>query len=108
MNVADRLKASDTAKLMEDAGIYMSTVAKLVVDDLVEREDEDGKPFLGSFATDGLMRGLGIISDALAERSDWLRVVVQREQMQEEENKAALARRSVKTTLDSTNVRNAS
>lgn len=90
-----------TSELMEDAATFMTTVSRLVVDDLVEQEDEAGKRPLDGFRIDGLMRGLAIVADALASRGAWLKSEV----ALEGEALAALARRQGKATLDSTNVR---
>ena len=95
---------STTSELMEDAAVFIRTVSKLVMDDLVEQEDEAGKRALNGFRIDGLMRGLAIAADALSSRGAWLKSEVELEG----EALATLARRQGKATLDGTNVRNAS
>lgn len=93
---------STTSELMEDAAVFIATVSALVIDDLVEQVDEGGKRALDDFRVDGLMRGLAIVAGALAGRGAWLKSEVEGEAL------TALARRQGKTTLDGTNVRNAS
>lgn len=95
---------SITSELMEDAAVFIATVSTLVIDDLVEQEDEAGKRALDGFRVDGLIRGLAIVAEALARRGAWLKSEVELEG----EALTALARRQGKTTLDGTNVRNAS
>lgn len=104
MSGADRSITNNTAKLMDDAGIFMKTVAGLITDDLVERESEGGKPFLNGFSIDGLLRGLEMVSECLTDRAEWLSKKVVRDEL-EEETQAALARRRAETTLDGTNER---
>lgn len=105
MNSNDRAITERAAQLMVDASLFMQAVSGLIVDNLVEQEDGEGRPFMTGFRVDGLMRGLALVSDALSDRGEWLSLTVkQEEQREEEENKAALARRSGKKTLGSTNV----
>lgn len=104
MNSNDRTITERAAQLMVDASLFMQTVSGLIVDNLVEQEDGEGRPFMTGFRVDGLMRGLALVSDALSDRGEWLSLTVkQEEQREEEENKAALARRSGKKTLVGTN-----
>lgn len=104
MNSNDRAITERAAQLMVDASLFMQTVSGLIVDNLVEQEDGEGRPFMTGFRVDGLMRGLALVSDALSDRGEWLSLTVkQEEQRGEEENKAALARRSGKKTLVGTN-----
>lgn len=104
MNSNDRAITERAAQLMVDASLFMQTVSGLIVDNLVEQEDGEGRPFMTGFRVDGLMRGLALVSDALSDRGEWLSLTVkQEEQREEEENKAALARRSGKKTLVGTN-----
>ncbi len=104
MNSNDRAITERAAQLMVDASLFMQTVSGLIVDNLVEQEDGEGRPFMTGFRVDGLMRGLALVSDALSDRGEWLSLTVKQEEQREEENKAALARRSGKKTLGSTNV----
>ncbi|NWE39599.1 hypothetical protein HX875_08995 [Pseudomonas yamanorum] len=90
-----------TSELMEDAAVFITTVSRLVVDDLVEQEDEAGKRALDGFRIDGLMRGLAIVAEELSRRGAWLKSEVELEG----EALTALARRQGKATLDGTNVR---
>lgn len=104
MNSNDRAITERAAQLMVDASLFMQTVSGLIVDNLVEQEDGEGRPFMTGFRVDGLMRGLALVSDALSDRGEWMSLTVkQEEQREEEENKAALARRSGKKTLVGTN-----
>lgn len=104
MNSNDQAITERAAQLMVDASLFMQTVSGLIVDNLVEQEDGEGRPFMTGFRVDGLMRGLALVSDALSDRGEWLSLTVkQEEQREEEENKAALARRSGKKTLVGTN-----
>ena len=90
-----------TSELMEDAAAFITTVSRLVVDDLVEQEGEAGKRALDGFRIDGLMRGLAIVAEELSRRGAWLKSEVELEG----EALTALARRQGKATLDGTNVR---
>ena len=99
--LASLLSNQITSELMEDVAVFVTTVSRLVVDDLVEQEDEAGKRSLDGFRIDGLMRGLAIAADALSSRGAWLKSEV----ALEGEALEALARRQGKATLDSTNVR---
>lgn len=103
MNSNDRAITERAAQLMVDASIFIQTVSGLIVDNLVEQEDGDGRPFLTGFRVNGLMRGLALVSDALSDRGEWLSLTVKQEEQREEENKAALARRPGKKVLDRTN-----
>lgn len=77
------------AELMMDAGIFMSTIASLVCDDLCA-QGCDGNPFLNAFKLEGLMKGLKLMAHTLEERSEWLSDTVEKE---EKLAQAALARR---------------
>ena len=90
-----------TSELMEDAAVFITTVSRLVVDDLVTQEDEGGNRALDGFCIDGLMRGLSIVADALSSRGAWLKNEVKLEG----EALEALARPQGKSTLDGTIVR---
>ena len=105
MNRNDRAITKRAGELMVDASLFMQTVSGLIVDNLVEQEDGEGKPFMSGFRVDGLMRGLALVSDALSDRGEWLSLMVKQDEQreEEEESKAALARRPGKKVLDRTN-----
>lgn len=89
----NRQIAKGDAELMMDAGVFMSTIAGLVSDDLNE-QDCEGSPFLDSFKLEGLMRGLKLVAHTLEGRSEWLSETVEKEEAEEEEmTKAAQQRR---------------
>ncbi|WP_443691413.1 hypothetical protein [Pseudomonas sp.] len=83
------------ADLMMDCSVFMSVIAGLVADDACEQNDQEcGRPFLNQYRLDGLMRGLKMASESLAERSEWLSERVEKEEKQQEEmTKAAQQRR---------------
>lgn len=89
MNGISRQVVKGDAELMMDAGIFMSTIASLVTEDLTE-QGCDGNPFLSAFKLEGLMRGLKLAAHSLEERSEWLSETVDKE---EKLAQAALARR---------------
>jgi hypothetical protein len=98
----NRSIAKGDAELMMDAGVFMSTIAGLVSDDLNE-QDCEGSPFLNSFKLEGLMRGLKLVAHTLEGRSEWLSETVDVEEAKEEKMaQAALARRRGQDTVDST------
>ncbi|MBI6635155.1 hypothetical protein YA0871_21065 [Pseudomonas paralactis] len=100
MNRSTALLASNiTSDMLVDAGVFISAVSGLIVDDVVAQDDEGGDRPLNSYRIDGLMRGLAFVADVLSERGAWLK-----QQVEEEEARAALARRKGETTLDSTNI----
>lgn len=77
------------AKLLMDAGTFMSVVADLVNDNATE-EDSGGSPFLNGYRLAGLMSGLKLVAHSLCERSENLSELVWKE---EEKAQAALQRR---------------
>ncbi|SDI79300.1 hypothetical protein [Pseudomonas abietaniphila] len=81
--------AKGDAELMMDAGIFMSTIAGLISDDLCEQADGEGRSFLNPYRLEGLMKGLLLAAHRLEERSEWLSETVENE---EKLAQAALAR----------------
>ena len=92
--------AKGDAELMLDVGIFMSTVASLVSDDLTAQHSE-GEPFLNAFKLEGLMKGLKLAAHSLEERSEWLSETVDKE---EKSAPAALARYQGQDTNRESNV----
>ncbi|MFK3603914.1 hypothetical protein A7D21_18440 [Pseudomonas sp. AP19] len=99
--LASLLSNQLTSELMEDSAVFITTVSRLVVDDLVAQEGEGENRPLDGFRIDGLMRGLSIVADALSRRGAWLKSEVQLEG----ETLEALARPQGKAALDSTKAR---
>ncbi|NNA76994.1 hypothetical protein HBO13_30635 [Pseudomonas lactis] len=97
----NRQVAKGDAELMMDAGIFMSTIASLVTDDLTE-QGCDGNPFLSAFKLEGLMRGLKLAAHRLEERSEWLSETVEKE---EKLAQATVERRQGQDTNRESNVR---
>lgn len=90
----NRAIAKGDAELMMSAGIFMHTIAGLMIDNSCEEADEDGRPFLNPFRMEGLMRGMQLAAASLEERSEWLTKITEKEDAEEEKlTKAALARR---------------
>lgn len=81
------------AELMMDAGLFMSTIAGLISDDLTQK-DCDGSPFLNSFRLHGLMLGLKLAGNQLCGRSEDMTDLIEKDEAKEEKvTKAALERR---------------
>lgn len=81
------------AELMMEAGLFMSTIAGLISDDLTQK-DCDGNSFLSSFRLHGLMMGLKLAGNQLCGRSEDMTDLVEREEAKEEKMAlAALERR---------------
>lgn len=89
----NRQIAKGDAELMMDAGIFMTTIAGLVSDDLTEQCVE-GNPFLNPYRLEGLMKGLKIAGHQLCGRSEQVTELIEEEEASEEKKaQAALARR---------------
>ncbi|WP_443690697.1 hypothetical protein [Pseudomonas sp.] len=89
----NRTIVKSDAELMMDAGIFMSTIAGLIADN-VTAECSDEPTFLNSFRLDGLMKGLKLAGNQLCGRSEDLTELVEKEEAKEEEmTKAAQQRR---------------
>ncbi|MBI6950044.1 hypothetical protein JET70_24270 [Pseudomonas koreensis] len=89
-----REAAKGDAELMMDAGIFMNTIAALVIDNLTEESCHEGSPFLNGYRLDGLMKGLKLAGSSLCARSEDLSDVIEKAETKEEKlAQAALARR---------------
>lgn len=91
------------AELLKDAGLFIAAVSRLIDNNSIELDFDDGKPFMNSFHISGLMTGLRMISDQLTERGEYIDGLIGTKQ--EEIAPAALERRQSENTLDDTNMR---
>jgi hypothetical protein len=70
MNLNFRVIAGGQARLMHNAGLAISAIAKLIGEDATRKESVDGGEYLDGFTTAGLMLALELLADRLIDRGD--------------------------------------
>lgn len=101
----NRTMIKGDAELMMDAGIFMNTIAALVVDNLSLETFDDGTPFLNGYRLDGLMKGLKLAGTSLCARSEDLTELVEEAEANEDKlTKAAQQRRQGQDKSQQSNV----
>lgn len=94
------------ARLLKDAGYFISVVSGLMDANLIELDIGEDGHFMSNHQIGGLLVGLRVIGSWLGEHGEHIEDLVEKEEAKQEEIAlAALERRQSENTVDSTKVR---